>query len=100
MYAYFYYSSVDRYVKFAFMYRELMTQYDRWNPDRNARPVMESAVWVVFGMSLQDVLNMDENSVATLVLWDNYEWKDPTLAWNESQYPSNPKSLRVDLDNI
>ena len=79
-----------------------MKQYNRWNPDRNARPVMEgqSAVTVEYGMSLIDILDMDENDVATLVLWENYEWKDPTLAWNRSQYPSNPQSIRVDLDNI
>ena len=60
----------------------------------------ESTVSVVYGQSLQEVLDMDDNNVATLVLWENYEWKDPTLAWDESQYPSNPQSIRVDIDNI
>ena len=38
-----------------------MKQYNKRNPDRNTRPVMEgqSAVTVEYGMSLQDMLDID-----------------------------------------
>ena len=80
------------------VYRDLMTHYDAWNPDRNVRPVGEDGtVTITYGQTLHQLLAIDDNNIATLVLWDSLVWTDAALKWSTA---SGVPSLRVDPAKI
>lgn len=67
-----------------------------------SRPVTKesNAVNVIFGLSLQQIITVDEkNENIQTNMWLNYEWTDYKLTWNKSDY-GGVESIRLPSSKI